>query len=152
VLRPDAAAAGLDAALQPGGPVTGGRTFEISLSDDDAPHALGGFFDPETPQFCGPCQTLVLGPTTPRSIVLTWTADLTLYAWVEGDGRNGVPVIIEEQSVGSRFGEAFGKLLRITRGPAWDRVGNPRMPIGIPLTEPRMRLGASVPIMVTVVD
>ena len=131
--------------------MTGERTFEIALSDDDAPRPLGRFYDPETPQFCGPCQVFVLGPAVPQSIVLTWTADLTLYAWVEGE-RNGNTVIVEEHSVGSRFGATFGKQLRLSGRPAWNLLGNLRVKIGVPLTEPRTRLGARVPITVTVVD
>lgn len=149
------AAAALPATPQPRAALTGPRTFEISLSDDDPTYPLGKSYDPDTPRFCGPCQVLALGPTLPDSIVLTWTADLTLLAWVEGEARrgaarSGATVIIEEHSVGSRFGAAFGRQLRLTRRPAWGLVDNPRVKVGIPLTEPRTRLGAALPIAVTV--
>jgi hypothetical protein len=123
--------------------LNGAREFEITLSDDDPTLKLGTFVDVDYGQ-CGPCKVLTIGPSVPRTIQLSWTADLTLYAWIEGENKTGTTVTVHALSGGSNFGLG----LRIDRIFGWGLVSNLRLKIGLPETVPRSRLGGPVRIRV----
>jgi hypothetical protein len=58
------------------------RTFEIVLSNDDSALELGKqSYEPDAYSSCGPCQVIELGPRLPKTVVLAWTAGVTMHAY-----------------------------------------------------------------------